>query len=304
MNCDKSHDLHLWCIVKWRNDMKRKFKLSKKPKIFILFLFCVAIVFLGWNIYQNQHIQINEITIKSDSLPREFSGYRIVQVSDLHNAEFGENNEELLSTIREQNPDIIVVTGDIVDSRRTNVQIARDFVNSASKIATVYYVTGNHEARVDIEDEIDFVELNENVNVLHNQSVLLSKGESQIQLIGVDDPDYKAVKDSTEYMNKRLEKYSDNEYFKILLSHRPELFEVYVENNMDIVFSGHAHGGQVRLPLIGGIIAPHQGLFPEYDSGLYTSYNTNMVVSRGLGDSIIPLRMNNPPELVVVTLDN
>lgn len=209
----------------------------------------------------------------------------------------------MLSLIKEQKPDIIVITGDIVDSRRTNVQIARDFANNASEIAPVYYVTGNHEARVSVEDEIDNVELDKNVIVLHNQSVLLKKGESAIQLIGVDDPDYRAVKDSTKYMNERLEKYSDNEYFKILLSHRPELFDVYAENNINIVFSGHAHGGQFRLPLIGGVIAPHQGLFPEYDSGLHTSNNTNMVVSRGLGDSIISLRINNPPEIIIVTLN-
>ncbi|MBR5191368.1 MAG: metallophosphoesterase [Clostridia bacterium] len=284
--------------------MKRKFKLSKKAKIFVAFLSCVAIVFLGYNIIQNQHFEVNKITIKCETLPEDFQGYKIVQVSDLHNTEFGENNSALLSAIKEQSPDIIVVTGDIVDSRRTNVQIARDFVNDASKVAPVYYVTGNHEARVKVEDEIDNVELNENVIVLHNKDVLIEKGESVIQLIGVDDPDYKAVKDSTEYMNKRLNKYCNNEYFKILLSHRPELFEVYVENEMNVIFSGHAHGGQFRLPFIGGVIAPHQGLFPTYDAGLfYATNDATMVISRGLGNSIIPLRINNPPELVVVTLE-
>ena len=284
--------------------MKRKFKLSKKAKIFILSLFCVAIFFLGYNIIQNQHFEVNEITIECETLPNDFQGYKIVQVSDLHNAEFGENNSELLSAIKEQSPDIIVVTGDIVDSRRTNVQIARDFVINASEFAPIYYVTGNHEARVKVEDEIDNVELNENVIVLHNKDILLEKGESAIQLIGVDDPDYKAVKDSTEYMSKRLEKYCNNEYFKILLSHRPELFEVYVENNMNVIFSGHAHGGQFRLPFIGGVVAPHQGFFPTYDAGLfYATNDATMVISRGLGDSIIPLRINNPPELIVVTLE-
>ncbi len=284
--------------------MKQKLKSLKKLKIFILCLFCIAIVFLSWNIYQNQHIQINKITIKCETLPDDFQGYKIVQVSDLHNAEFGENNKDLLFAIENASPDIIVVTGDIVDSRKTNVQIARDFVNNASKIAPVYYVTGNHEARVKVEDEIDNVELNENVIVLHNRDVIIEKGESAIQLIGVDDPDYKAAKDSAEYMHKRLEKYCNNEHFKILLSHRPELFEVYVENEMNVIFSGHAHGGQVRLPFIGGVIAPHQGFFPTFDAGLfYATNDATMVVSRGLGDSIIPLRINNPPELIIVTLE-
>lgn len=284
--------------------MKRQINLTKKSKIFLLCIGIILLAVLVINVVQNQNIQVNAISIEFETLPEDFVGYKIVQVSDLHNAEFGENNEDLLKLIKEQNPDIIVVTGDIVDSRRTNVQIARDFVNNASRIAPVYYVTGNHEARVNIEDEIDYVKLNENVIALHNKATLIEKGESVIQLIGVDDPDYKAVKDSTEYMNKRLEKYCNNEHFKILLSHRPELFEVYAENNMNVIFSGHAHGGQFRLPFIGGFIAPHQGLFPTYDAGLYyATDDTTMVVSRGLGDSIIPLRINNPPELVVVTLD-
>ena len=284
--------------------MKRKFKLSKKAKIFVLCLFCITIVFLGWNIYQNQHFEINEISIKCETLPNDFQGYKIVQVSDLHNAEFGKNNNDLLFAIENASPDIIVVTGDIVDSRRTNVQIARNFINNASEIAPVYYVTGNHEARVSVENEIDNIPLNENVIVLHNKDVLIKKGESAIQLIGVDDPAYKTVNDSTEYMNKRLEKYCNNKYFKILLSHRPELFETYVENEMNVIFSGHAHGGQIRLPFIGGIIAPHQGFFPTFDAGLfYATNDATMVVSRGLGNSILPLRINNPPELVVVTLE-
>ncbi|MBR5203384.1 MAG: metallophosphoesterase [Clostridia bacterium] len=284
--------------------MKRKFKLSKKVIIIVLCIFCITIIFLGYSIYQNQHFEINKISIKWETLPDDFQGYKIVQISDLHNTEFGENNIDLLSAIEKQSPDIIVVTGDIVDSRRTNVQIARDFVNNASEIAPVYYVTGNHEARVSVENEIDNVKLNDNVFILHNEDVLIEKGGSAIQLIGVDDPDYKAVSDSEVYMDSLLDKYINNEYFKILLSHRPELFETYVENEMNVIFSGHAHGGQVRLPFIGGVIAPHQGFFPTYDAGLfYATNDATMIVSRGLGNSIIPLRINNPPELVVVTLE-
>lgn len=283
--------------------MERKIKISKKSKIIALSLLCFVLVFLGINTYQNQHIQVNEITITSEHLPEDFAGYKIAHISDLHNAEFGEDNEELLSAIKEKNPDIIVITGDIVDSRQTDVQIARDFINSAAEIAPVYYVTGNHESRVGNENNIDSVELDANITILHNKSVILEKGESEIQLIGVDDPDFAGVTDSAGYMNGELSEYCDNGYFKILLSHRPELFDTYAENNMNIVFSGHAHGGQVRLPFIGGVIAPHQGLFPKYDSGLYTESNTNMVVSRGIGDSILPLRINNPPEIIIVTLE-
>lgn len=278
-------------------------KISKKTKIVLVFLMIFLSIFVFWVIYENKNIQVNELTVKNENLPDDFSGYKIAHISDLHNTEFDNNNNRLLTLIKYSCPDIIVITGDIVDSRKTDVQIARDFINKASKIAPVYYVTGNHEARVNEENRIDNVALDENITILHNEDVLIQKGESEIQIIGVDDPDYVSVTYSEDYMNYELEKYSNNKHFKILLSHRPELFDAYVSNNIDIIFSGHAHGGQFRLPFVGGIIAPHQGLFPKYDSGLYTENNTNMVVSRGIGNSIFPFRINNPPEIIIVTLE-
>ena len=278
-------------------------KISKKTKIVLVFLMIFLSIFVFWVIYENKNIQVNELTVKSENLPDDFSGYKIAHISDLHNTEFDNNNNRLLTLIKYSCPDIIVITGDIVDSRKTDVQIARDFINKASKIAPVYYVTGNHEARVNEENRIDNVALDENITILHNEDVLIQKGESEIQIIGVDDPDYVSVTYSEDYMNYELEKYSNDKHFKILLSHRPELFDAYVSNNIDIIFSGHAHGGQFRLPFVGGIIAPHQGLFPKYDSGLYTENNTNMVVSRGIGNSIFPFRINNPPEIIIVTLE-
>ncbi len=276
--------------------------ISKKTKIILIPLLILLTTFLSWIIFENKNIQVNELTVESENLPDDFSGYKIAHISDLHNTEFDNSNNRLLTLIKDSSPDIIVVTGDIVDSRHTDVQIARDFINNASKIAPVYYVTGNHEARVNEENRIDNVALDENITILHNEDVLIQKGESEIQIIGVDDPDYVSATYSEDYMNYELEKYSNSKHFKILLSHRPELFDTYVSNNIEVVFSGHAHGGQFRLPFVGGIIAPHQGLFPEYDSGLYTENNTNLIVSRGLGNSIFPFRINNPPEIIVATL--
>ncbi len=103
--------------------------------------------------------------------------------------------------------------------------------------------------------------------------------------------------------NKLSELMSDNDKYTLLLSHRPELFEVYVKCGADLVLSGHAHGGQFRLPFVGGLVAPNQGLFPEYDAGLYTEGNTNMVVSRGVGNSILPFRFNNRPEVILIELE-
>lgn len=282
--------------------MTKSLKSSKKSRNILIFLCAVILFAVCWIVYDNKRIQVNELTIISENLPEDFAGYRIAHVSDLHNAEFGKDNIRLLSLIRDSAPDIIVVTGDIIDSRHTDVQIARNFINNAANIAPVYYVTGNHDSRVSEENRIDGIQLNANVTILHNEDAFLNKGDSKIQLIGVDDPDYMSASSYGDaYLYYELEKY-DNEHFKILLSHRPEYFEAYVNNNMDVVFSGHAHGGQFRFPYVGGLFAPHQGLFPEYDSGMYSENGTNLVVSRGLGNSIFPFRINNPPEIIIVTL--
>lgn len=171
---------------------------------------------------------VHEIAITDSKIPEPFSGFRIVQVSDLHNAEFGADNQRLLTMLESTNPDIIVLTGDLVDSSHTDIEVSLAFARQAVRIAPTYYT--------------------------------------------------------------------------VLLSHRPELFDIYVEGGVDLVLTGHAHGGQFRLPVIGGVVAPGQGVFPKYDAGLYTEGSTNMVVSRGLGNSVIPFRVNNRPEIVVVEL--
>ena len=131
------------------------------------------------------------------------------------------------------------------------------------------------------------------------------EGET-ITLIGVNDPSYQTdylFGDSEMVMNTKLEDlHTGNDGFTLLLSHRPELFDTYVDQDVDLVLSGHAHGGQFRLPFIGGLVAPNQGLFPEYDAGIYTEGNTNMLVSRGVGNSILPFRINNRPEVILIEL--
>ncbi len=181
-----------------------------------------------WIAWGNSALMVHEIAITDSKIPEPFSGFRIVQVSDLHNAEFGADNQRLLTMLESTNPDIIVLTGDLVDSSHTDIEVSLAFARQAVRIAPTYYT--------------------------------------------------------------------------VLLSHRPELFDTYVEGGVDLVLTGHAHGGQFRLPVIGGVVAPGQGLFPKYDAGLYTEGSANMVVSRGLGNSVIPFRVNNRPEIVVLEL--
>lgn len=266
----------------------------------------LLIILMIWTIWGNTALELNKYAIKSSKLPKEFDGFRIAQISDLHNAEMGDANEKLLTIIKEADPDIIAITGDMIDSRRMDIQIALDFAKEAVKLAPCYYVNGNHELRV-----LEYEELKEGLEdlgviILENAKATITKEDESLTIIGLSDPSLESgyiYTEEGEILDLHLTKLSkeDNNY-KILLSHRPEYFELYFEAGMDLVLSGHAHGGQIRLPFVGGIIAPHQGFFPKYDGGLYIKEETNMIVSRGIGNSLFPLRFNNRPEVVLIEL--
>lgn len=281
--------------------MKRKHKL-----IGIGILGSVLIAGVAWVIWGNTALELNTYRIQSAKLPKEFAGFRIAHISDLHNAQIGADNERLLKMLKEAQPDIIAITGDLIDSRRTDVEVALDFAERAMEIAPCYFVAGNHEARV-VEYEQLKTGLNDlGVIVLENESVDLRIGDAAISLIGVEDPSFRtdyATGDSEGVVRTALEECVNQDVFTVLLSHRPELIDVYSEMGVDLVLTGHAHGGQVRLPIAGGVIAPNQGFFPVYDAGLFTSGNTNMIVSRGVGNSLMPLRVNNRPEVVIIELE-
>ena len=280
---------------------------AKKKRIIVLAVVAaVLLALIIWTAWGNTALELNTYTISSDRLPGAFDGYRIAHVSDLHNAEMGKDNEKLLDMLRETEPDIIAITGDIIDSRNTDIDVALQFTKAAMEIAPCYYVTGNHEARVSEYDELKTGMEAVGVVILEDEKTEVGLVNSAITLIGVNDPSYQTdylVGDAETVMLEKLsELHSDEDGFTVLLSHRPELFEVYADNNMDLVLSGHAHGGQFRLPFVGGLVAPNQGLFPKYDAGLYTEENTNMIVSRGIGNSILPFRFNNRPEVILIEL--
>lgn len=275
---------------------------KKKTLCVLAGIFLVLIV---WTVWGNTALERNTYTIRSPELPDVFDGYRIAQVSDLHNAEFGDRNQSLLEMLREAEPDMIAITGDLIDSRKANIAVALAFAEEAVKIAPCYYVSGNHEARVSEYQDLKTGLEAAGVTVLDDAQVKIEVSGESITVIGVNDPSFHAdylTSDATVMDRKLSELSSEDAGFAILLSHRPELFDTYVAHDMDLVLTGHAHGGQFRLPLIGGLIAPNQGLFPKYDDGLYSKGNKNMIVSRGLGNSIIPFRFNNRPEVVLIEL--
>ena len=292
-----------------------------KKKIRIIVLAVVAVVLLTliiWTAWGNTALELNTYTISSDRLPEAFDGYRIAHVSDLHNTEMGKGNEKLLNMLIEAKPDMIAITGDLIDSRNTDIEIALNFMKSAMEIAPCYYVPGNHEARLSKSnyEKLENGLLDTGVIVLHDSEMILEKNGESISVIGIDDPNcYSASISITDIEDEpdtkvgstmdpdRIAALSTIDSFTVLLSHRPEYFEKYVQADVDLVLSGHAHGGQFRLPFVGGLVAPNQGLFPKYDAGLYTEENTNMIVSRGIGNSIIPFRFNNRPEVILIELE-
>ena len=283
---------------------------SKKRLVIILTstLLVIAIL-IGLIAWGNKALMITEITVNSQKLPENFEGFKIAHVSDLHNDEFGKDNAKLISLIENSAPDIIAITGDIFDCHHTDVDVAIKFAEKAVQIAPCYYVAGNHEQRVPdaYEKLIDaFEEIG--IVVLDNKAVTVERAGQSINVLGVSDPGFETdylFGDTEGVLNHYLsELMTDKESFNLLLSHRPELFELYERHDVDLVLTGHAHGGQFRLPFVGGLYAPNQWLFPEYDAGLYTEDNTNMIVSRGIGNSLFPFRFNNRPEVVLVTLEN
>ena len=263
-----------------------------KKAIVLLFIFIVPGAFFYW---QNNDVVVTKYDYINTEIPVDFDGFKILQVSDLHNKEFGKDQEILVSLTKEIAPDIIVVTGDLIDSNHTDIKAAIDYISQAVLIAPVYFVTGNHEIWSEQYTVLAVELVKYGVIILDNKSIILTRNGAEISLIGLPDGDV---------ISKESETVFDfaGKIFCILLSHRPELLNEYAQKEVDLVFAGHAHGGQIRIPFLGGLFAPNQGLFPKYTSGIYTQADTTMVVSRGLGNSVIPVRVFNRPELVVVSL--
>lgn len=276
---------------------KQKSRNTKKQKyIKLAITLSIVIVIILFCNFQNKHLETTHYTYAAEQLGADLEGYRIVQISDLHNAKFGKNNQKLVDRIRECEPDMIVLTGDLVDSNHTNVDRAVQFVDEIVKICPVYYVTGNHEYWLEKSEYDELMDglIGAGVVILDDQVVEISRGDAKFRLVGLDD---KSLTDGT--LEALL---SDEKEFTVVLAHEPQYLVRYASSGVDLVLSGHAHGGQFRLPFVGGIVAPDQGFLPEYTAGEYYMNGTEMIVSRGLGNSVIPVRLFNFPEIVCVDL--
>ena len=295
-------------------------KLKFSPKGFLDF-FGKTLFDVAQN--QNHSLELNGYKYKSDKVPSEFEGFRIIHLSDMHNCVYGNEADDLIRKVKNNKPDIIVITGDSFDSRRRQYFDSLDIIRKLVSIAPVYYITGNHEELCPELSEIFLPQIKEyGVNILDCETKEIKKENSSIYISGIRDftsfaiemgllekaldknLDCDEINAMKEAFIEKLSCFSSEkpDGFNILLSHRPEMNETYAENNFDLVFCGHAHGGQFRIPPVGAIYSPGQGFLPKYSEGPHLFSNTTMIVSRGLGNSSFPLRINNRPQIIVCEL--
>ena len=282
----------------------------------ILILICIFILIYLYIKYNVNTLEIAKYTVENEKIPKGFNGYNIVQISDLHSKLFGANNKKLLEKINELNPDIVVITGDLVDGENNNYNIALDFMKELTKLYKVYYIIGSHEQKALIKKYKDeyvgyFNELNkiDFVN-LDNKKVEIKKEGSKINLYGLTVPYscYKYLFDDKEittidrdFLVQKLGNLDKNQ-FNILLSHTPFYFDEYEKWGADLTLCGHVHGGIIRLPFVGGLLSPDRKFFPKYDLGKYEKNNSTMIVSKGLGGSKVLIRVHCKPEIVSIKL--
>lgn len=260
-----------------------------------------VVTIIGFYYLNNTWLQVSKYNVLLKQLPQQMNGLKVVQISDLHDAKFGNNQERLIEQVSEQKPNIIVLTGDLVDRHNYDLPRSLAAVKGFVKIAPTYFVDGNHEISLNKEKEIHGALEKLGVTVLDNEAVDFTWNNNLISIVGISDP--LSGEKTEDMLSKALHKVPKGR-FTLLLAHRSEYAAEYAKYGVDIVFTGHAHGGQVRIPGLGGMI-DHQGnLFPDYLDGVVKTGNTEQVISRGLGNSLFPARIFNRPEIVVTQLNN
>ncbi len=261
-----------------------------------MLIILLLVLFFGGFIYIDNHtLSVTHITLETEKIEEQI---KIVHLSDLHNDTFGKDNQRLIEKVKDQNPDIIVFTGDLVTRSDTKYDTMVETLSGLGQIKPVYYVAGNHEHDFIYESAL-YAELKrQGIKVLNNETDRITVKNTTLSIQGLDLFEMEQGK-----AEKILTSFEKEPYYKLVLSHYPENFDdLYSNYTVDLVMSGHAHGGQIILPFFGGVYSPGQGLHPKYYGGLYKKNSVNMVVSRGLGNSLIIPRVFNPPDIVVISL--
>ena len=271
---------------------------------FILILACLASIWVSYN-----WLTVTHFTVRSSKISEPF---RIVLVSDLHEHQFGRDNEKLAVKIREQSPDLIIIDGDMINGDSENADTAVELVRALKETAPVYYSFGNHEysymeaGHEDLTEELEAA----GAVVLNYQSIDIDVKGNPVRLGGLYEYGFETGMQSEEENERAvpyLEEYADTDRYLIMCAHRPESFypwDMADQWGIDLVLSGHLHGGQVIIPGVGGLYNSLDGFFPKFDYGQYKLGDSDMVITRGLGSNpkMLP-RFNNPPEIAVVEVE-
>lgn len=282
---------------------RQKKPLTKRRRIFLIVLSVLALLVTAEFVRSNSVIDVERLEYKSEQIPDGFEGARIVHVSDYHN-HGGAYEDRLVGKIKEQDPDYIFITGDSADAERTDVDKTNSFLKKLSKISDCFIVWGNHEYAISNDDRESIARCCEEngITVLENEYTVIERNGDKMLVVGTVDT-------VSEEYDEMLKELPDNIDFTVWLHHYPEDMKYIANtssqsgNNADLLFTGHAHGGLIRFPFINGLYAPGQGLFPEYTSGRYSYGDTEMIVSRGMGNSGYSKRFFDPFHLVVCTLE-
>lgn len=268
--------------------------------LIILALIAAAAAFLIKD--SRDDLEISRYEVKSQKLPESFDGFKIVQLSDLHGAEFGEDGMGLVEKVKELEPDIIALTGDFVTDEGDLVAVEK-LVARLTELCPVYFVSGNHEFGSGLAVKVRNILERAGVKYLSNEYLTISRGEDEILLGGVEDPLAYADMLSPDELAQKMNDAAPDA-FKILLGHRNYWMTEYPELPVDLIFCGHAHGGLIRIPGVGGLIGTDRRLFPDFDAGEYNNGRYTLIVSRGLGNSVPIPRVFNRPEIVCVELSS
>ena len=283
---------------------------KKLRTVLWLVLWLIAVIIIIVINHYNRHLVISNYKINDPRWPATINGWRLIQLSDIHNqATEGPGNNKIINSVQKLQPDIITITGDLFDGDRTNIPNNLQLVKRLTSIAPVYVVLGNHEFAND--DYIRLIQLVEEAGarVIRNELVTINDKNTPIMIIGLDDPaawgwplSYKA---QTQLTAQTLNKIMTSPEFdstspRLILAYRPELWSQYLLADPLIILSGHTHGGQIRLPLIGAVYVPNQPLLAQYDEGIFAIANSYLIISRGLGNSFINCRFNNYPEIITI----
>ncbi len=283
---------------------KRKSVKHKSTGIGILVVLIANVLFVISLFYFSSNIGITHYSIKSNRLPAEFDGYKILQISDFHTGSFNGGTVKLIQKVTIEKPDIIVLTGDLIDETAKNLSSVSKLVSRLVLIAPVYSVSGNHDVWYKNFNSMQQMLKDKGVILLENEKVTLKRGNSHINLFGIDDPDISNDTNAERYLKQEMSGLQIDTGYNILLFHRANMFDIIKGNGFQLVLAGHMHGGQVQLPFIGGLVSPQKDRqwLPKYTDGKYIDDGTTMIVSRGLGNNVPVPKILNPPEVVVVTL--